>query len=322
MKDLGAARRHPRLRQLPDALRLPRDDGRAEGQRHRVPAAARTTPGVLWDYWERHLDPDLLHRPHAEGPGRGQGGADHRRLLGHRPGGGAQDRRGRRHHGHLRARPGEARQAKKEIAEALGKTDGHTAGHLLGRPRQQRGRRLRPHGAVARRDLRRRRRPGQQRRPLDPPRHRDRATTASTTSSACMQLNYFGALRMTMGLLPQMVREAARPGDQHLVDRRADQRAALLGLRRVQGGARRLDRVRVVRVRRRRRQVHDDQHAAGAHADDRAHQALPERADAVARGGGRPDRATRSSTSRCASPRGSASSARCCTRWRRGSRRS
>ena len=59
-----------------------------------------------------------------------------------------------------------------------------------------------------------------------------------------MQLNYFGALRLILGLLPAM-REAqqgpqGRPHHQHQLDRRADQHAALLGLRRLQGGARRL----------------------------------------------------------------------------------
>ena len=46
-----------------------------------------------------------------------------------------------------------------------------------------------------------------------------------------MQLNYFGCLRVTMGLLPGMVRKAQGPRRQHQLDRRADQRAALLGLR-------------------------------------------------------------------------------------------
>ena len=59
MKDLGAAGRHPQLRQLPDPLRLPRDDRGAEGHEDRS-AAARRLRVRLWDYWERHLDPDLF----------------------------------------------------------------------------------------------------------------------------------------------------------------------------------------------------------------------------------------------------------------------
>ena len=82
-------------------------------------------------------------------------------------------------------------------------------------------------------------------------------------------------------------RAEARPHHQHLVDRRADQRAALLGLRRVEGGAGRVLRLRRVRVSRQGHQLHDDQHAAGAHADDRADQDVRERADALAGGGGR-----------------------------------
>ena len=40
----------------------------------------------LWDYWERHLDPDLFVDRSLRGKVEGQGGADHRRFLGHRPG--------------------------------------------------------------------------------------------------------------------------------------------------------------------------------------------------------------------------------------------
>jgi hypothetical protein len=42
----------------------------------------------LWDYWERHLDPDLFIDRSLQGHGGRQGGAGHRRLVGHRPGGG------------------------------------------------------------------------------------------------------------------------------------------------------------------------------------------------------------------------------------------
>jgi hypothetical protein len=57
---------------------------------------------VLWDYWERHLDPDLFIDRSLKGTVGGKvvlvtGG------FGHRPGGGAQVCRGRRHHRHLRA---------------------------------------------------------------------------------------------------------------------------------------------------------------------------------------------------------------------------
>ena len=106
-----------------------------------------------------------------------------------------------------------------------------------------------------------------------------------------MQLNYFGCLRVTMGVLPGMVKKHQRPRGQHQLDRRADQRAALLGLRGQQGRARRLDALRIERVRRPRHHLHHHQHAAGAHADDRADQDLQQRADAGARRGRRHDRA-------------------------------
>jgi len=60
------------------------------------------------------------------------------------------------------------------------------------------------------------------------------------------------------------------PHREHLFDRRADEHAALLGLRRLQGRARRLLPLRRSRGRRRRGEVHHDLHAARAHADDRA----------------------------------------------------
>ena len=65
-------------------------------------------------------------------------------------------------------------------------------------------------------------------------------------------------------------RARLRPHRQRLLDRRADQPAALLRLRRLEGGARRLHPRRRLGGDRRRRDVHDDPHAARAHADDRA----------------------------------------------------
>ncbi len=59
---------------------------------------------------------------------------------------------------------------------------------------------------------------------------------------------------------------------QRLLDRRADEHAALLGLRRLEVGARRVLAMHRLRDRRRRRQDHHDPHAARADADDRADQ--------------------------------------------------
>ncbi len=60
-----------------------------------------------------------------------------------------------------------------------------------------------------------------------------------------MQLNYFGAVRLdpdpAAGDAPAGAgRSQGRADHQHQLDRRADEHAALLGLRRVEGGARRV----------------------------------------------------------------------------------
>ena len=58
-----------------------------------------------------------------------------------------------------------------------------------------------------------------------------------------MQLNYFGALRLILACCRRCAsaaRAEGRPHHQHQLDRGADQHAALLGLRRLEGGARRL----------------------------------------------------------------------------------
>ena len=81
-----------------------------------------------------------------------------------------------------------------------------------------------------------------------------------------MQLNYFGAIRLTMGLLPHMRERGLRPHRQRLLDRRADQPAALQRLRRLQGRARRVDARGQLGGHRRRHHLHDDPHAARAHA--------------------------------------------------------
>ena len=63
----------------------------------------------LWDYWERHLDPDLFVDRTLRGRVAGRDRARHRRLFGHRPCGGAEARRRRRRRHRRRARSGEAR---------------------------------------------------------------------------------------------------------------------------------------------------------------------------------------------------------------------
>ncbi len=76
------------------------------------------------------------------------------------------------------------------------------------------------------------------------------------------------------------------PHHQRQLDRRADQHAALLGLRGVEVRARRLLALRGARGAGRQRQVHHRLHAARAHADDRADRHLQGLPHAHARGGG------------------------------------
>ena len=124
-----------------------------------------------------------------------------------------------------------------------------------------------------------------------------------------MQLNYFGALRLIMGFLPKMIEKKRGHIINISLDRRAVQRAPLFGLRRVEGGARFVLGVRRVRIPRQGHPFHDHQHAARAHADDRADEDLRERADAVAGGSRRTSSSRRSCTVPCGSRRAWASSA-------------
>ena len=84
-------------------------------------------------------------------------------------------------------------------------------------------------------------------------------------------------------------RARLRPHRQRVVDRRADEPAAVLGLRGVEVGPRRVDPGRELGVHRRQRDLHDDPHAARAHADDRADEDLRLVPDDLARRGRRPD---------------------------------
>ena len=98
----GPARGHADLRQLPDPLRQPRDAGGAQGLGHRMPEPEGLRLAAL-GLLGAPSRPRPAHRPLAARHGGRQGGAGHRRLVRHRPGGGAQVRRGRRDHHHLRA---------------------------------------------------------------------------------------------------------------------------------------------------------------------------------------------------------------------------
>ena len=109
-----------------------------------------------------------------------------------------------------------------------------------------------------------------------------------------MQLNYFGALRLIMGFLPTMV--AQKQG--HIINissigvlSNAPRFSAYVASKSALDA---FSACACVRVPRQGHQLHDDQHAAGAHADDRADQDVRERAHAVAGGGGRTSSSRRS----------------------------
>ncbi len=105
-----------------------------------------------------------------------------------------------------------------------------------------------------------------------------------------MQLNYFGALRLIMGFLPKMIEHKRG----HIINISSIgvlvELAALLGLRRVEIRARCVLGMRRIGIPRQGRQLHHHQHAARAHADDRADQDVRKRAHAFLRGSRRPGR--------------------------------
>ncbi len=104
-----------------------------------------------------------------------------------------------------------------------------------------------------------------------------------------MAINYFAAVRLILGLLPGMRRRR----DGHIVNVSSigvqTGPAALRGLRRLEGGARRVLQVRRARADRRRNRHHDRVHAAGQDRDDRADPPLRLVLRDHAGAGGRPD---------------------------------
>ena len=169
---------------------------------------------------------------------QGQVRRHHRRLLRHRPGHRAQGRPGRRHPGAGRPRQGQARG-----------DPGHDRAARRHGPRLP-VRPLRPRGdrRAVRADHHRAaggRLRGQQRRPVDPP-------LAEALARPVPRLRAHDAAQLLRrdpaghGADPDDARAEARPRRQHQLDRRADQPAAVLGVRRLQG------RARLVEQRRRR----------------------------------------------------------------------
>ena len=219
----------------------------------------------LWDYWERHLDPDLSIDRSLKGAVKGKvvvitGGSS---GIGEAAAIRIADAGGKVV---VVARDEEKlAEVRKQIVDRGGYvktyscdiTD-YAANDKLAR---------RPQG------IRRRRCPDQQRGSLDPPLHQPvvRPVPRLRAHDPAQLLRLRPAHDE-----PAAVDDGAqvRSHRQHLVDRRADQCAALLGLRRFQGRPRVLRALRGGGVPRRGRALHDREHASGAHADDRTDQDL------------------------------------------------
>ena len=150
------------------------------------------------------------------------------------------------------------------------------------------------------RPARPRRRPDQQRRAARSAARSRSPTTASTTSSGRCSSTTSARCGRSSGCCRRCA-SALRADHQRQLDRRADEHAALLRLRRVEVGARRVLALHRLRDHRRQRQHHDDPHAAGADADDRADEDVRPLPDDHARRGRGDDLPTRSSTSRSGS---------------------
>ena len=87
LRDLGIPKRRVKFITYPTRFDNREAERALKGSGIEVPRA-RGLRLALWDYWERHLDPDLFVDRSLAGA-QGQGGGDHRRLVGHRRGDGA-----------------------------------------------------------------------------------------------------------------------------------------------------------------------------------------------------------------------------------------
>ena len=275
--DFGIPREMLSYIDYPSDYDSPRRAARARGHRHLGPGARglrRPAVGLLG----AQPRPRPVQGPQPARRDRGQGGRDHRRLERHRRGARAARRRGRRRSWcWSRARRTSWRRSKAEIEEAGGVAHVHP-----GRPVRPRG--LRPPGRGDPRRARPRRHPRQQRRALDPALDRElvRPLPRLPAHDAAELLRRAEA---DPRVPARDARPQVRPHHQRLLDRRADQHAALLGLRREQERARRVLALDRVGDRRRRRAHHDRLHAARAHADDRADRDLRRVPDRHARRG-------------------------------------
>ena len=213
---LGRARhpgRGPHLRQLPDPLRLdatPRRRWRAPASRCRRWSATPTASGTTGSATSI---PTSSRTASLRGAVRGQGGADHRRLLGDRQGGRGQGRRRRRAPCcWSRARSRSWRRPSARSRPPAASPTSTAATCPTSRTSSGWPRRSSPTTA--------------------------RSTSSSTTPAArsaarsalaydrfhdyerTMQLNYLGALRLILALLPSMRGPQVGPHHQHQLDRR------------------------------------------------------------------------------------------------------
>ncbi len=219
----------------------------------------------LWDYWERVLDPDLYKDRSFEHAVNGKtvvitgasSGIGLSAALKIAKAGGIPI---------LVARSMDKLEAaREEIERAGGTAYAYSADLSAGLDR-------RPRGEPARRP-RVDRHAGQQRGPLDPPldRAQPRPLPRLRAHRPAQLPRHDQA---DDGPAPAHARAPVRPRRQRVLDRRADQPAALQRLRGVEGRARCLDARGVVRGHRRQHHLHDHPHALGPNADDRADQDL------------------------------------------------
>jgi thioester reductase-like protein len=231
----------------------------------------------LWDYWERHLDPDLF----IDRSLKGTVGGKVVLVTGGSSGIGLAAATSLPRPAPPPSSAGATRTSWTKPAGDPAKAKGGKDAQVIAYSgRHRRHGRLRPLRQAAGSKPRRRRLPDQQRRPQHPPRHREqlrplpRLRAHHAAQLLRLPARHHGPAAGHGG------QEAQGPCGQHQQHRRADQRAALQRLRGQQGGAGRLDALRQQRVCRPGHQLHHHQHAAGAHADDRAHQDLQQRAHA------------------------------------------
>ena len=263
----GRPARGAALHQLPDQLRLDQDPGGAGRFGHRGAAAVASYAQTLWEYWERTYSPDrrkdralaraikgktVMITGASSGIGRATAlrvGAAGGKVI-------------------LVARGVEKLEQTKTEIEDLGgvafvhRCDLSDMSDIERMAKEV----LQEHGRVdvlvnnAGRSIRRSI-------ALSYDRFHDFERT--------MQLNYFGAVRLDPHAAAgdaagRAGRSQGRPDHQHQLDRRADEHAAVLGLRGLEGGARRVLALHRLGGAAGRRAPDDDPHAARAHADDRA----------------------------------------------------